>query len=131
MGYVVLAGLFEPGTVVSLFEVDGPYTLRAEEAQHELVGRRIADSHGSVGFDGLTEGRRFIAQGFDVNGNPVEERARSLADTEGTELSQSPIRPAPNPVGTGEVIPPPVAPGAPDAILHTGIPAGVPVGLKE
>jgi hypothetical protein len=129
MSYVVLAGLFEPGTVVSLYEVEGPWTLRFDDAQHPLVGRRVADAQGSVGFDGLGDaGKRYIARGTDIWQNPIEERARGLADTEGTELAQRPIYPAPNPVGTGEVLPPAVAPGAPAAILHTGIPAGVPVG---
>ena len=126
MGYVVLAGLFEPGTVVSLYEVEDETTLRVET--HELIEQRIADAAGSVGFGGLPEGARYIAQGKDVYGNPIEERARSIPDTEGTELSQSPIRPSPQPVGTQEKIPPPVPIGSPEATLPVGIPAGIPLG---
>jgi hypothetical protein len=127
MGFLVLAGLFEPGTVVELFEVTDEATLRVENEQ--LVGKRLADARGSVGFDGLEVGQRYIARGKDVYGHPVEERARGLAQDEGTELAQEPIRPVPQNVGTQEA-PEPKQPAAePDAILHTGVPAGLPLGV--
>lgn len=127
MGFVVLAGLFEPGTVVELFEVNDGSVLRVET--EPLAGKRLADSNGSVGFDGLDVGQRFIARGKDVYGNPVEERCRALSESEGTELAQEPIRPVPQKMGTQEAPEPEQPAGAPDAILHTGVPAGLPLGV--
>lgn len=126
MGFVVLAGLFEPGTAVSLFAApDG--TLRADG--EGLAGRRLADAVGSVGFDGLEPGDRFIAVGFDTYSVPLELPCRALAEADGNEVSQPPVLPAVSLQGTQEA---PLAAepvGAPDAILHTGIPEGLPLGV--
>jgi hypothetical protein len=128
MAFVVLGGLFEPGTAVSLYELEDEAVLRVES--HPLVGRRLADKAGTVGFDGLDEGTRYMARGTDVYGNPIEERCRGLSELEGTEVAQPPIRPQSQPVGTQEQVVPPTAPvAAPAAILHTGVPAGVPLGV--
>lgn len=119
MGVVLLGGLFEPGTSVSLFRAaDGVLRSNGEG----LTGRRLADSAGSVGFDGLTVGDRFIARGVDVYGHPVE--LRSTAVEHANDVAQPPIRPVLNgPVGTAERRPVVPAPGEPSAILQTGVPA--------
>jgi len=126
MGFVVLAGLFEPGTSVSLYTApDGVLRANGEG----LTGRRLADKDGTVGFDGLQVGERYIASGFDVYGNPLELACRALSAQDGNEVAQPPIRPdLRGPVGTAERRPEPEPVGAPDAILHTGVPAGVPLG---
>jgi hypothetical protein len=127
MGFVVLAGLFEPGTVVELFAVGSERALRVEG--QPLVGKRLADASGSVGFDGLETGARFIARGMDPYANPTEERCRALADGEGSELAQEPIRQVPQKMGTQEGDEPLEPVADPDAILQTGVPAGLPLGV--
>jgi hypothetical protein len=123
MGFVVLNGLYEPGTSVSLFRVK-------HDALHagagELVGRRAVDAQGRLGFDGLNEGDRFIARGTDTYGNPLESRCRTIVKGEGTELAQSPILPVPQNVGTQEAKPVKAPLGEPGAILQSGVPSGVP-----
>jgi hypothetical protein len=121
MGYVSLAGLFEAGTVVSLWEVDGEGTLRVGAAAL-LVGRRLVDSSGSVGFDGLADGGRFFASGYGAEGGLLELRCRSLADGEASELAQPPVAEVPVLVGTQEAKVVEPAPGEPSAILHVGVP---------
>jgi hypothetical protein len=124
MAYVSLAGLFEAGTVVSLWEVDGEGTLRVGAAAL-LVGRRLVDSAGGVGFDGLTDGARFIASGFGAEGGLLELRCRALSEGEASELAQPPIASPVPQVGTQEAPLPEATPGEPSAILHTGVPAAV------
>lgn len=123
MGFVVLNGLYESGTSVSLFRVK-------HDALHagsgELVGRRVVDAQGRLGFDGLEEGEQFIARGVDTYGNPLESRCRTIVQGEGTELAQSPILPVPQNVGTQEAKPVKEPVGEPGAILQSGVPSGVP-----
>ena len=127
MGFVVLAGLFEPDTAVGLFEVAGPEVLRVDGGAPE-VGRRLTDVTGSVGFDGLEDGVRFIARGV-LNGLGLEVRCRSLTSTEGSELAQPPVAETPQAVGTQERVEAEPPNGLPDAILQVGVPAGLPLGL--
>jgi hypothetical protein len=119
MSTVTLAGLWEPGTVVSLHQVDGPHVLRAHGSP---VEQRIADRNGTVGFI-VDEGDRFMALGFDVHGERIELRCRALEDHEGSELAQAPILPTPQTRGATEVPAPVIVPGAPEAELGVGIAA--------
>lgn len=124
-GFVVLAGLWEPGTSVALFAApDG--VLRADGVP---VGRRYADKDGSVGFDGLEPGDRFIAVGFDTYSVPLELPCRALSVLDANEVAQPPIRPTPQKQGTQEAPLPVEVPGERHAILQTGVPDGVPVGV--
>lgn len=122
MGFVVLNGLFEPGTSVSLVRVADEAVITAGHG--DVVGRRLVDADGLVGFDGLDGGDRFIAVGFDVYGNLLESRCRTLFSGDGTELAQPPARPVPQLVGTQEAVEMVEAPGVPGAILQSGVPVG-------
>src|SRR5215471_17641480 len=97
MGFVLLSGLFEPGTSVSLVAVSED---DFAASYGEVVGRRLVDSDGSLGFDGLEDGARFIAAGFDVYGKPVEVRCRALRESQGG--IQAPIRPIRTLIGLQE-----------------------------
>ena len=126
MGFVVLAGLFEPSTVVELYEVPDVGEQRVGAAA-PLAGKRIADSSGSVGFDGLEVGVRHIARGY-LDGYPVEVTVRAISELDGREIAQAPIGPSPQLQGTQESPLPSEPPAEPDAILHVGVPAGL-VGI--
>jgi hypothetical protein len=121
MGYLVLGGLFEAGTAVSLYAApDGVIRANGEG----LTGRRVADKDGTVGFDGLPVGGRFIARGFDPYGNPTEITCRALDSSEANEVAQPPVQPdVRQPVGTSEQRPPVPVLGEPGVILHVGVPA--------
>lgn len=125
MGYVVIAALFEPGTEVKLFRVSDE-ALRVD-GYEELAGDRLADGNGSVGFDGLEGGARYVARGFDGT-MPVEVTVRGQSEGDVAEVSQPPIVATPQPVGTQEVVPPVEAPAEPASILQVGVPAGLPAG---
>lgn len=129
MGFVVLNGLFEPGTSVELFLVADEGVLHA--SQGERVGRRLVDADGHVGFDGLEPNDRFIAVGFDLYGKRIETRCRALFPGDGTELAQSPIKPTPQSVGTQEGVQRVQAPARPGAILQSGVPSGVPSSAAQ
>lgn len=128
MAFVVLAGLFEPAVAVSLYQVSDESVLRADGGN--LVGRRLADSSGSVGFDGLDDDARFIARAY-IDGIPTEIRCRSLAQDEGSELAQPPVALAVALLGTDETVQVEPDPAAPFAILQTGVPDGVPLGVAQ
>jgi hypothetical protein len=127
MAYVSLAGLFEAGTAVSLYAVADEAVLRVG-ASAELVGRRLVDSKGNVGFDGLEDAARFIASGHGAGESAwLEVRCRSLREDEASELAQPPIAAVTPLVGTQEAPLDEPAPGEPSAILQIGVPDGVPV----
>lgn len=118
-GVVVVAGVFPPGSVVTLIQVPDETVLRPEG--HDTVGTRLVDEFGNVGFDGLTIGDRFFARGY-VNGNYTLVRCRAVdADAPDSELIQPPIGPSPQNVGTQEARVVDPAPEAP-AGLETGVP---------
>ena len=123
MGFVVLAGLFEPSTVVELFEVPDAGEGRVGAAALS-VGKRLTDGSGSVGFDGLAVGARCIARGY-LDGNPLEVQCRVISESEGSEIAQAPIAAVPQLQGTQESPLPPEVAAGPDAILHVGIPSGI------
>lgn len=125
MGFVVVAGRFEPGTDVRLYRERDEGTLRVGAG--DLVGRRLVDKDGKVGFTGVDAGGRYLARGFDVFGMPLELRLVGYADGQSPALGQPPILPTPQSMGTGERKPPAQPVGEPDAVLHTGVPAGVPL----
>lgn len=128
MGYLVLAGLFEPGTQVKLFEIDDG-TLRVGAGALE-VGHRLTDAAGSVGFDGVTAGQRFLAQGVQFGG-PQEVRCVGLAAGDVNEIAQAPIASVPQNMGTQESKEPAEPAAVPgDLILQVGIPTGVPFGAS-
>ena len=121
MGFVVLAGLFEPSTVVELFEVPDAGEGRVGAASL-LVGKRLTDGSGDVGFDGLAVGARCIARGY-LNGGALEVRCRAVDEI--VDLVQPPVAPSPVLQGTQESPLPDEPPAPPDAILHIGVPAGL------
>jgi hypothetical protein len=123
MAHVVIAGLFEPETSVTLYGVTSAADLTPE---HGIVaGRRLADGCGDVGFDGLALGGRYMARGFDIFGKPLVVRCRAIGATERLDIGQSPIIPTPQNVGTQERPPVEPAPAEPGVILQTGIPASI------
>jgi hypothetical protein len=134
MAYVVAGGLFEPGTAVSLYELESEAVLRVES--HTLVGRRLADKAGTVGFDGLDEGKRYTQRRTAPADGDTRDRSRfptpkpaAVTPRDTRKLQRAPGKQG-QPVGTQEQVVPSTAPvGAPDAILHTGVPAGVPLGV--
>lgn len=121
MGHVIFGGLFEPGTSVTLYQVASDAHLTPE--QGFVVGRRLADEHGSVGFDGLELGARVIARGFDPNG--ILHNLRDVVHAEddaNAVAAQPPIRNTPQTRGLDNVPVVEPVPGAPFAILQTGVP---------
>lgn len=130
MASVLLRGVFEPGSVVKLFQVADESVLRAENGEH--VESRVADEAGAVGFENVPATARFIAVGFDRYQKPVEYRARALEDGElVSELHQAPITATNPPVGTQEAPNPPTPPAPAPEHLEVGIPEGVQAELAE
>lgn len=119
-GVVTVAGLFPAGSVVDLVQVAGEHVLRAEGSP--VVGRRVVDAQGLVGFDGLETGARFLLRGY-AEGRPLEVRLVAVdGAAPDAEIAQPPIGQLPVVVGTqNEVVtdPPPAVP--------PGLPVGVPV----
>lgn len=115
MAGVVLAGLYEPGSVVGLFPVkDGQL-----RAIGDAVQRRQVDQDGNVGFDELEDGHRYIAAGY-LNG--VHQEIRVLAREVLEHHRQAPIAPVLPSVGTQEDKQVPVPPAEPGEALPTGVP---------
>jgi hypothetical protein len=120
-GVVLVAGVFQPGSVVTLSQVEDEAVLRPEA--HQAVGRRLVDENGNVGFDGLEVGARYFASGY-VNGVYVLVRLIGVeAGAPSSELQQAPIAASPQPVGTQEKVQPDPAPAAPSTPLPVGVPA--------
>ncbi len=121
-GVVCVAGVFGAGSVVTLIQVPDERVLRPEG--HEVIGQRIVDDAGNVGFDGLEVGGRYFVTGY-VNGTYTLCRCLGVeAGAPDSELAQPPIQPTPQSIGTQEakdvVVPPALPDGAAD--LATGVP---------
>lgn len=122
-GIVVVCGIFEPGAVVELYQVDSDVVKRAEGGR--LVGRRIANDAREVGFDGLTPGDRFFATGY-TGGELKEVRTRAQDPSAGITLFQQPVQPSPTTVGTQQTQVADAPPAAPAGDVDgVGLPDGV------
>lgn len=119
-GVVIVVGVFQPGDVVSLIE-RGDNDVRA--GLGDVVGRRVVDGDGQVGFAGLAPGGAFFACGYS-SGRYEEVRCVAQDPAFGVTLFQPPVAPVPTMLGGGT--PAPVAaPAAPSEELEVGLPAGV------
>lgn len=126
-GIVVVAGVFQPGSVVTLWAVPDERVLRPEG--HDEIGKRIVDDAGNVGWDELAIGGRFLVTGY-VNGLYVIVRARAVdGQAPDTELLQAPVQPTPQTVGTQESKLPPEPPAPPENAEQ--LPVGLPDGVKS
>lgn len=122
-GVVVVAGRFPAGTVVKCYEVASEAVLRVD-ADAQLVGERIADDNGDIGFPSLKQGTRYFVSGY-VDGQLVEVRAIGQDPAApDSPLTQPGNAPAATVVGTQNETVTPTPPAPPAADLETGIPAG-------
>lgn len=120
---VSIAGVFPPGAVVELVRVLDESVMRAESGT--VVGRRVVDEVGLVGFDGLVVGDRFFACGY-VAGVRRELRCRAEVPSAVTSgLAQPPVQGVPTTLGTDEVVSVEPGPAAPGVSLPVGAPSGV------
>lgn len=128
-GVVVIAGLFQPGSVVTLTRT-AQDVFRAEGGVE--VSKRIVDDNGLVGWDELDVGAQYVASGY-VNGWPVEQPVKATdAEHQSNDLNQAPPVDKPASIGTqeeppAEVAPLPPAPVEGEAPIETGVPEGVSV----
>lgn len=127
-GIALVAGIFQPKSVVGIYDVPDETVLRAEP--YQLVENRVVDDAGNVGFDGLEVGGRYFVQGY-VEGRPVSVRVTAL-DSEAPEaepLGQPPISPTPQNVGTQEELQPGPDPHPAPEDLEVGVPEAVAAAL--
>lgn len=101
-GYVVITGIFEPGSVVDLLHVSGPDVLRAEGG--ETVGRRVSDENEAIGFDGLIEGEHYFATGYS-RGRLEERRCVAHGADDVVAFIQQPVQESPLTLGTAQTAP--------------------------
>lgn len=120
-GVVIVVGVFQPGDVVSLIE-RGYYDVRA--GLGDVVGRRVVDGDGQVGFAGLAPGGAFFACGYS-GGRYEEVRCVAQDPAFGVTLFQPPVPPVPTMLGGGGTPAPVAAPAAPSEELEVGLPEGV------
>lgn len=119
-GVVIVVGVFQPGDVVSLIE-RGDNDVRA--GLGDVVGRRVVDGDGQVGFAGLAPGGAFFACGYS-SGRYEEVRCVAQDPAFGVTLFQPPVAPVPTMLGGGTPAPL-AAPAAPSVELEVGLPEGV------
>lgn len=119
-GVVVVVGMFAPGDVVSLIE-RGENDIRA--GLGDVVGRRVVDELGQVGFAGLNPGDAFFACGYSA-GRYQEVRCVAQDPAFGVTLFQPTVAAVPTTLGSGTAAPV-AAPAAPNAALEVGLPEGV------
>lgn len=119
-GVVVVVGMFVPGDVVSLIE-RGEHDIRAGSG--DVVGRRVVDELGQVGFAGLDPGAAFFVCGYSA-GRYQEVRCVAQDPAFGVTLFQPTVAAVPTTLGSGTAAPV-AAPAAPNAALEVGLPEGV------
>ncbi len=97
-GVVVVAGVFQPGSVVSLVEVESESVMRPGEIG--AIEQRLVDDNGNVGFEGLDVGGRYFVTGY-VNGYYVALRAVGTdVSSPDSPLMQAPVGNSPANIGT-------------------------------
>lgn len=119
-GAVVVSGQFPAGTVVKCYHVDSEATLRVD-ADATLVGERMSDDNGDVGFPGLEQGARYFVCGY-VDGTLLEIRCVGQdPEAPNAPLGQPPVQPLPTTVGTQQEKVEPVPPAPPAEEIPVGI----------
>lgn len=130
-GAVVVSGQFPAGTVVKCYLVDSEATLRVD-ADATLVGERMSDDNGDVGFPGLEQGARYFVCGY-VDGTLLEIRCVGQdPEAPNAPLGQPPVQPLPTTVGTQQEKVEPVPPAPPADSIPVGIdPAAQPAAADS
>lgn len=119
-GAVVVSGQFPAGTVVKCYHVDSEATLRVD-ADATLVGERMSDDNGDVGFPGLEQGARYFVCGY-VDGQLQEIRCVGQdPEAPNAPLGQPPVQSLPTVVGTQQEKVVPVPPAPPAEEIPVGI----------
>lgn len=112
-GVIVIAGVFEPGSVVSLVPRPDENHLRAGDFP---IDKRVADENGDVGFAGLDVGDLFFVCGYKTDGYyEMRVQAHAPDDVQHGLAQPSDGKPEPLKVGIHSVPasdPPPAQPAA-------------------
>lgn len=120
---ISIAGVFEPGAVVSLIP-------RTDERQMRAGGfpvdTRLVDAAGDVGFDGLTDGDLYFVTGYVPSGFVEMRVIAREADQVSSHLAQPTDGQPTVKVGYDSVPAPEPPPAPPAADLGVGRPVGVP-----